>query len=82
MAKWLRVAEKKAGLPKLDGSLFHAYRRAWASARKHLPLSDVAAAGGWTDLSTLLRCYQQVDDNTLFAVMNEPRKVTERVKNA
>jgi integrase len=81
-AKWLQVAEAKAKLPKLDGSLWHAYRRAWATARKHLPIADVAAAGGWSDLTTLLRCYQQADEDTLFAVMNEPRKVTERVKNA
>ncbi len=40
------------------------------------------AAGGWSDLTTLLRCYQQADEDTLLAVMNEPRKVTERVKNA
>ena len=44
--EWLTVAEKKAKLPKLDGSLWHAYRRKWAIERKHLPLKDVAAAGG------------------------------------
>jgi integrase len=81
-AKWLLAAEEKARLPKLAGSLWHAYRRSWATARKHLPAADVAAAGGWSDLTTLLRCYQQVDDATLLSVMNEPRKVTERVSNA
>jgi integrase len=81
-AKWLREAEVKARLPKLDGSLWHAYRRAWATARKNLPVADVAAAGGWSDLSTLLNCYQQVDDDTLLAVMNEPRKVTEKGSRA
>lgn len=81
-AKWLREAEKKAKLPKLDGSLWHAYRRSWATARKNLPVADVAAAGGWSDLTTLLRCYQQVDDDTLLSVMNEPRKVTERANSA
>jgi len=30
-AKWLQQAETKAGLPKLDGSLWHAYRRGWAT---------------------------------------------------
>jgi integrase len=81
-AKWLLAAEERAGLPKLAGSLWHAYRRSWATARKHLPAADVAAAGGWSDLTTLLRCYQQVDDATLLSVMNEPRKVMERVSNA
>lgn len=33
---WLAEAEEKAGLPKLDGSLWRAYRRAWATTRKHL----------------------------------------------
>ena len=57
MSDYLKKAEKHAKLPKLDGALWHAYRRSWASARKHLSLVDVAAAGGWTDTGTLLRCY-------------------------
>jgi integrase len=81
-AKWLLAAEERAALPKLAGSLWHSYRRSWATARKHLPAADVAAAGGWSDLTTLLRCYQQVDEVTLLSVMNEPRKVMERVSNA
>lgn len=80
-AKWLLSAEERAELPKLAGSLWHAYRRSWAIARKHLPAADVAAAGGWSDLTTLLRCYQQVDEATLLSVMNEPRKVMERAKS-
>jgi integrase len=45
LAKWLQQAERRAGLQKLDGSLWHAYRRAWATSRKELPTADVAAAG-------------------------------------
>ena len=30
--EWLSVAERKAELPKLDGSLWHAYRRKWPSS--------------------------------------------------
>lgn len=74
-SKWLLVAEQRAELPKLNGSLFHAYRRGWATARKDFPVSDVAAAGGWSDPTTLIRCYQQPDDATLLRVMSEPRKV-------
>jgi hypothetical protein len=44
---WLRRAEKLAGLEKLERGTWHPYRRKWATARKHLPLADVAAAGGW-----------------------------------
>ena len=73
----LERAERHAKLPKLQGGLWHAYRRAWATSRKHLPVSDVAAAGGWKDLSTLLRCYTQADNHTMLAVMSEPKKVTE-----
>src|SRR5687767_12453801 len=77
---WLRAAEKKAKLPKLDVGLWHPYRRAWATSRKHLPAVDVAAAGGWSDVATLLRCYQRPDDDTMLRVMVESRKITERMK--
>lgn len=30
------------------------------------------------DVGTLLRCYTQADNNTMLAVMNELKKVTER----
>lgn len=73
----LERAEIKAELPKLDRALWHAYRRKWATERKHLPLKDVAAAGGWKDVETLLTCYQEPDPDTLLAVMAEPRKVRE-----
>lgn len=69
VAHWLVSAEKKAGLAKQDGSLFHAYRRAWATARKHLPLKDVAHAGGWKTPAVLVTHYQQPDDATLLAVV-------------
>jgi integrase len=73
--KWLHVAEKKAKLPKLEGGLWHPYRRKWATERKHHSLKDVAAAGGWMDTETLLTCYQQPDADTLLAVMSEPKKM-------
>jgi integrase len=41
--KALRRAQRRAKLKLLDGGLWHAYRRSWATA---LPLADVAAAGG------------------------------------
>jgi integrase len=44
---YLRQAEAAAGVEKLEGGLWHAYRRKWATERKELPLKDVAAAGGW-----------------------------------
>jgi len=76
--KWLRVAEEHAGLPSLCSGLWHPYRRKWGTERKHLPVTDVAAAGGWKDVHTLLTCYQQPDSETLLAVVGEARKVRER----
>jgi integrase len=76
--KWLSHAEKEAKLPKLDGSLWHAYRRKWATERKQSNPKDVAAAGGWKDVSTLLEVYQQSDETSVLAVMSEPKKLRER----
>ncbi len=71
-------AEKKAELPKLDGSLWHAYRRKWATSRKGLPDVDVAAAGGWSDLTSLKTAYQQPDTATLYRVVSEPTDLLPR----
>jgi integrase len=74
-SKLLRRAEKAAGLDPLEGSDFHAYRRKWATERKHLPTKDVAAAGQWRDQRTLETAYMQSDEETILAVVNEPRKL-------
>ena len=74
---WLRKAERLAGLPPQAGSLWHAYRRKWATERKHLPDVDVAAAGGWKDLGVLQTAYQQVDEVTLYRVVSEPTALRE-----
>jgi integrase len=66
---WLRRAEELAELPKLTGGLWHPYRRAWATARKHMPDADVAAAGGWRDVSTLRLSYQHADPATTLRVV-------------
>lgn len=73
--KWLMVAEREAGLPKLKGGLWHPYRRKWATERKHLPVTDVAAVGGWKDVETLLKSYSKADRSTMLAVLQEGRKV-------
>jgi integrase len=73
--KWLIRAERKAKLPKLRGGAWHPYRRKWATERKHLPLTDVAAAGGWDHLETLLDCYQQATNDALLTVTSEERKL-------
>ena len=75
--RWLREAEKLAGLELQPGSLWHAYRRGWATARKHLPDVDVAAAGGWSDTSTLREVYQQADQATMLRVVLEGAELRE-----
>lgn len=75
-ARTILALERRAGLPKLDGGLLHAFRRKWATERKRLPLKDVAAVGGWKDVGTLLACYQQADRETMLAVMDVSAKVS------
>lgn len=76
-AKWLREAEEEAELEPLEGSLWHAYRRKWATERKHLPDVDVAAAGGWKETTSLKRAYQQADQETMLRVVLEAGELRE-----
>ena len=66
--RWLKRAETKAGLEHERQGGWHALRRGWATARKHLPLKDVMEVGGWTDTATLAEVYQQPDAKTTRAV--------------
>lgn len=74
-AFWLRQAERLAGLDPLIGGVWHPFRRAWATKRKHLSLKDVAYAGGWKDTGTLLRCYQQPDPDSIERVVLQPMEL-------
>ena len=68
-ARWLLKAEKRAELPKLQRGVYHPYRRLWASERKALPSKDVAHAGGWKDIETMLFSYVQSDAATVLRVV-------------
>jgi len=72
-AWWLKRAFQLAKVEQPDGSLWHTFRRLWATERKHLPVKDVAAAGGWSDTSTLVQCYQQPDPDTMRDVVDYER---------
>lgn len=74
LSQWIRKAEKEAGLTKLAGGTSHPYRRKWRSERSHLPDKAVAVAGGWSDVGTMFRCYDQPDDADVLAVTSESRK--------
>jgi len=75
---WLLEAEGLAKIEKQDGSLWHAFRRAWATARKGHSIKDVAAAGGWASTETLLRCYQQPDNETMLRVVLDAAELREK----
>lgn len=75
--KWLRQAERLAGLEPQKGSLWHAYRRKWATERKHLPPTDVAAAGGWAGPESMQRSYQHADQATMLRVVLGARDLEE-----
>ena len=77
-AKWLRRAEALAELEPLDGSLWHAYRRLWATSRKGMPDVDVAKAGGWSSLDALKTAYTLPDDATMLAVVTGGMEIRER----
>jgi hypothetical protein len=47
---------------------WHTFRRGWATARKHLPIQDVAKMGGWTDQETPASIYEQADAATSLVV--------------
>jgi integrase len=75
MSRLLREAYIRSGLETSPGGLWHPWRRKWATERKGMPLKDVAAAGGWRDPTTLLRCYQQPDECTMLRVVLEAPKL-------
>ncbi|MBA3759534.1 MAG: hypothetical protein H0X07_03310 [Gemmatimonadales bacterium] len=72
---WLRKAEKLAELESLPRGAWHPFRRRWATERKHLSPQDVAAVGGWTDTTTLIKIYQVADEDTMEAVVLQPRRL-------
>lgn len=71
-------AERLAGVPKQEGGLWHPYRREWATERKHLPDVDVAAAGGWSDTTSLKTAYQHADPETMYTVVTSAKELRGR----
>jgi len=51
-------------------------------AHAHHVQQTGAAAGGWSDIRTLLKCYQHADDETLLEVMSHPKKIMETARMA
>ncbi len=67
--KWLRRAETRAKVGHERQGGWHMLRRGWATARKHLPIQDVAVGGGWLDTAIPAEIYQQADEETTLAVV-------------
>ena len=72
-ADWLKRAYQYAKIERPKGGLWHPFRRKFATERKFYPLRDVADAGGWKDVGTLLTCYQLSDEDTIRTVMDNPK---------
>lgn len=68
--KWLKRAEGFAKLDHQAQSGWHAFRRGWATKRKHFPIKDLARAGDWADEVTPLKNYVQTDRETTLACIN------------
>lgn len=75
---WLERAEQLAGLDRQSGGDWHPYRRKWATERKHWPTVDVMKTGDWKDERSLKNSYIKSDDETILAVVNEPKKLREK----
>jgi integrase len=67
---WLRRAETLAGLPRLERGAWHAFRRLWASERRHLRAQDVIAAGGWRSAQVMQTAYRHDHAATVSAVVS------------
>jgi integrase len=70
--RWLRKAEKLAQLPKLARGAWHAFRRQWASERRHLSAADTMAAGGWRSFRVMRESYQHADADGMLSVVDGP----------
>lgn len=62
---WWYEADERASVEHVKGRAFHSLRRAWATDVKHVPLKDLAHLGGRKDPATILKCYQQPDEQTM-----------------
>lgn len=76
--QWLERAKALAGLGDVAFG-FHALRRKWATERKGHARRDVMWAAGWEDERAFTESYEQPDQDTVLAVVREPRKLRRKV---
>ena len=75
-AKWLREAEKLAGVEPLDGKLWHAYRAKFATELVDVPDRVVAKLGGWKAVRTL-DIYQQPGEEAMLQAIESRKELRE-----
>ncbi len=75
--KWLREAERLAGVEKLDGRLWHAYRAKFATEMVDVPDRVLAKLGGWKAIRTL-DLYQQPSDHMMLEALAKRRELREK----
>jgi integrase len=75
---WLRLAEEKAGVGHLAGGLWHPYRRAWNTKRRHYPVKDRMRLAGWKTAKVMQDSYEHPDDEGLLEVLEQPKTLIER----
>jgi integrase len=71
--RWLRAAEKLAGLEPLQGSAWHAFRRKFASEMQYEAPTVVADLGGWKDVAIMQRAYQHANPEMMSDVLSRRR---------
>jgi integrase len=69
MRDWMERALKALGIKRGERYGWHSLRRQFATELKHVPLPDLCALGGWTDLQTILKCYARPDVETMRAAL-------------
>jgi hypothetical protein len=74
--KWLREAERLAGVEKLEGRLWHAYRAKFATEMVDVPDRVLAKLGGWKAVRTL-DLYQQPTDDVMLEALEQRRALRE-----
>ena len=75
--KWLRKAEKLAGLDALPGKLWHAYRAKFATEMLDQPERVVKKLGGWKDSRTL-DLYTQPGEEAMLRALANRKDLRER----
>ncbi len=73
-SKWLRKAEGLAKLEKLPRGLWHPYRRAWNTRRKHQPARDRQFLAGWKDQDTM-NLYEHPDAESTAQTLLDDRDI-------